>query len=139
MAGRVLITGANGSLALNAVEYFLRAFPELTLLLTVRDESDEDPNTTQLRRLIAKHPEASISVLKLDLNSLKEVAGFCNQVAAEIESSRVPRLIAIICNEVYIRDSLVDQTSRTMGLSSLWRSITLHILHYPYVCYAIPV
>jgi NAD(P)-dependent dehydrogenase (short-subunit alcohol dehydrogenase family) len=103
MAGSVLITGANGSLAINAVEYLLRAFPELTLLLTVRDESDDDPNTTQLRHLIAKHPEASISVLKLDLNSLKEVAGFCDQVAAEIISSRVPRLVAIICNEVHWR------------------------------------
>ncbi|KAH7076316.1 hypothetical protein FB567DRAFT_535933 [Paraphoma chrysanthemicola] len=92
MIGSVLITGANGSLAINIVKCLLRVYPEMTLLLTVRDESDDNQNTTELRRLIAKHPNTAVSILKLDLNSLDETANFCSQVAEEIESSRLHSL-----------------------------------------------
>lgn len=135
MTGSVLITAANGSLALNAVEYILRVYPDLTLLLTVRDESDDDPNTTQLRRLVTDYPDATVSILKLDLNSLEETASFCSQIASEIESGRVPRLVAIVCNEVHWRLSggpsmSHDGFEQSMAINHLGHlSISLRLLH----------
>jgi NAD(P)-dependent dehydrogenase (short-subunit alcohol dehydrogenase family) len=94
----VLLTGANGSLAIPIVAYLLDAYPSLTLILTVRDDSNEDHNTVELRRVLSRYPNANASVLKLDLNSLKEIRAFSDSLCDEIESSKVPRLIAIICN-----------------------------------------
>ncbi|KAF1829180.1 short chain dehydrogenase/reductase SDR [Decorospora gaudefroyi] len=98
MAGSILITGSNGSLALPAVKYLLEAYPSFTLLLTVRDDSPQDINTTELRRLLAHHPHASASILKLDLSSLANVHKFSDALLSEIQAGSLPRLRAIICN-----------------------------------------
>jgi NAD(P)-dependent dehydrogenase (short-subunit alcohol dehydrogenase family) len=107
----------------------------MTLLLTVRDESDDDKNTTQLRRLIAKYPDAAVSILKLDLNSLDDTANFCSQVAVEIESGRLPRLAAIVCTEVHWRLSgepsmSKDGLEQSMAINHLGHfAVALRLLH----------
>jgi len=94
----ILITGANGSLAIPAVQYLLGAYSSLTVVLTVRDVSDEDRNTAELRRVIAKFPDATVSVRELDLNSLEEVRSFSDGLNKEVQDGKVPRLVAIVCN-----------------------------------------
>jgi NAD(P)-dependent dehydrogenase (short-subunit alcohol dehydrogenase family) len=94
----ILITGANGSLAIPAVEYLLGAYPSLTVILTARDVSNEDRNTAELRRVIAKFPDAAVSVRKLDLNSLEEVQSFSEGLNKEVHDGKVPRLLAVLCN-----------------------------------------
>lgn len=98
MAGTVLLTGANGSLAIPAVECLLSRYPSFTLVLTVRDDSEQDHNTITLRQLVSKHPNASVSIRKLDLRSLKEVHSFNEGLRTDVESGKIPRLAAIICN-----------------------------------------
>ncbi|KAF2821530.1 NAD(P)-binding protein [Ophiobolus disseminans] len=98
MAGTIVLTGANGSLALPAVEYLLSEYPSFTVVLTVRDDSEQDRNTTELRRIVAKHTNASVSIRKLDLASLKEAQYFSDVLRADITEGRMPRLAAIICN-----------------------------------------
>lgn len=94
----VLVTGANGSLALPAVEYLLSRYPSYTTVLTVRDDSEKDSNTTTLRHIIAKFPNADSHVRKLDLSSLKTVQAFTADLRTEIDQGKIPRLAAIICN-----------------------------------------
>lgn len=45
MLGTIIITGANGSLAIPAVEYLIANYPEFDVVLTVRDTSDADTNS----------------------------------------------------------------------------------------------
>jgi NAD(P)-dependent dehydrogenase (short-subunit alcohol dehydrogenase family) len=98
MTGTVLLTGANGSLALPAVKYLLGAYPSYTLILTVRDDSDQDRNTAELRGVISQHAHAAAFVRKLDLSSLQETHSFSNQLRSEIDHGTLPRLVAIMCN-----------------------------------------
>jgi NAD(P)-dependent dehydrogenase (short-subunit alcohol dehydrogenase family) len=94
----VLFTGANGSLGIPAVKYLLDAYSEYTLILTVRDDSDQDENTLELRKIVSGYPNASTSIRKLNLASLKEVEHFANSLCSEIDGGKIPRLVAIICN-----------------------------------------
>ncbi|KAI8941942.1 hypothetical protein NX059_000056 [Plenodomus lindquistii] len=98
MEGTVVITGANGSLALPAVEHLLNSPPSFTLLLIVRDDSEQDPNTAKLRRIRAEHPNAAATIRKLDLNALEDVRVFSDSVLADITGGSLPRISAIICN-----------------------------------------
>jgi hypothetical protein len=98
MAGTVLLTGAKGSLALPAVKYLLSAYPIYTLILTVRDDSNQDRNTAKLRAIISQHANAAVSIRKLDLSSLKETHSFSNHLRTEIGHGNLPRLVAIACN-----------------------------------------
>lgn len=98
MAGTILLTGANGSLGLAAVEYILSTYPTHTALLTVRNPSSSDPNTAKLRAIIAKYPDSNVHLETLDLASLSDVAAFAQKVRARIEQGTWPRLAAIICN-----------------------------------------
>jgi NAD(P)-dependent dehydrogenase (short-subunit alcohol dehydrogenase family) len=98
MAGTVLFTGANGSLALPAVKRLLKSYASFKLILTVRDESERDPNTAALRRLVSQFPNASVSIRKLDLVSLEAVTSFSNTILSEVNDGKIPRLAAIICN-----------------------------------------
>jgi NAD(P)-dependent dehydrogenase (short-subunit alcohol dehydrogenase family) len=101
MVGTVLLTGANGSLALSAVEYLLSTYPLHTLVLTVRDESDQDRNTAKLRRIISRHADTAAFIRKLDLASLEEVHSFSDQLRSEIDGGTLPRLVAIVCNAMF--------------------------------------
>jgi NAD(P)-dependent dehydrogenase (short-subunit alcohol dehydrogenase family) len=98
MTGTVLITGANGSLALPAVKYLLEAYPSFNLVLTVRDDSQQDANTAELRRVVDKHPEVQVSIRKLDLSSLENVRVFSKALRLEIEGKELPFIRTIICN-----------------------------------------
>jgi NAD(P)-dependent dehydrogenase (short-subunit alcohol dehydrogenase family) len=95
-AGSVLITGANGSLAIPSVEYLLSHYPSYTAVLTVRSEEDE--NSQRLREVISHFPDAKASVRPLDLSSLSAVQAFAVEIAEDISAGEIPPLAAIICN-----------------------------------------
>jgi NAD(P)-dependent dehydrogenase (short-subunit alcohol dehydrogenase family) len=96
--GTVLLTGANGSLAIPMVKCLLSAYPTFTFVLTVRDDSDNDPNTAELRRVVAGYPDATASIRKLNLASLNQVQKFCDEMRSEVDTKKLPRVLAIICN-----------------------------------------
>ncbi|KAI0836410.1 NAD(P)-binding protein [Hypoxylon sp. FL0890] len=99
--GSVLITGANGTLALPAVDYLLEKYPDYTAILAVRDASEDDPNTQRLRETISRHPGAKASIRKLDLASLSEVHEFATKLSEEINAEKIPPLKSILCNACY--------------------------------------
>ena len=101
MAGTIIITGANGSLALSAVEHLLRKYPDYTSVLTVRNASEDDVNTKRLRSTLAKHPNNKASIVELDLASLAAVQDFARSTASQISAGKVPPLVAIVCNAYY--------------------------------------
>lgn len=84
MAGTIVVTGANSSLAIPAVQHLLANYPHITALLTVRDASDNDINTKDLRTTIAQHPFARTLIRALDLANLPAVHDFASSIAAEI-------------------------------------------------------
>lgn len=95
-AGTIILTGANGSLGLGFVKSLLTNFPDHTAVLVVRDDSESDPNTKNLRQLIAGHPK--ISIKKLDLVSLRAVKQFTVDICSRVTSGELPRISAIVCN-----------------------------------------
>lgn len=101
MVGTILITGANGSLALHAARYLMSTNPDYTLLLTVRDTSKNDSNTEALRNVLAQYPKAQASIRQLDLSSLTKVKDFAHSIAEEISAGKLPRLASIVCNAFY--------------------------------------
>ncbi|KAI0894719.1 NAD(P)-binding protein [Annulohypoxylon nitens] len=101
MVGSVLITGANGTLALPAVDHLLKNYPEYTAILTVRDASEGDPNTQKLREIVSRYPEAKASIQQLDLAQISTVHDFANTLSRDIAAKKTPPLKAIICNACY--------------------------------------
>lgn len=101
MAGSVLLTGANGSAGLHAAEHLLKTYPDLTAILTVRSIADKDVNTNNLRRVIAKYPDAKVSLHELDLADLTAVKTFTTTLKTDIDAGKYPPLKAIICNAFY--------------------------------------
>lgn len=101
MAGTIIITGANGSIAIPAVQHLLTNYPDHTAVLTVRNASDTDVHTKKLRETIARYPNAKTSIRELDLANLPAVHHFAANVAAEIAQGRLPPLASIICNAYY--------------------------------------
>lgn len=99
MSGTVVITGANGSLALGFVESFLSKYPQHTLVGTVRNQSPEkDPNTAKLLSVVNKYPKAKFHLEALDLGDLASVRSFAEKLSTRITSKELPRITAIICN-----------------------------------------
>ncbi|KAK4942068.1 hypothetical protein LTR10_018104 [Elasticomyces elasticus] len=99
MAGTVLITGANGTLALEFVEALLTLHPQYTLVATVRNASPEvDPNTATLMQISKKHPNAKVEVEELDLGRLADVRRFAERVSKQIDLGELPRIAAVVCN-----------------------------------------
>lgn len=101
MAGTILITGSNGSLALPTIHHLLANYPDYTLLLSVRNVSDADSNTARLRTAISQHPDAKAVIRQLDLSSLAAVNDFAIGVAGEITDGKLPKLASIVCNAFY--------------------------------------
>ncbi|KAI2780671.1 NAD(P)-binding protein [Daldinia loculata] len=99
MIGSVLITGANGSLAIHAVDYLLRHHPEYSAILTVRDI--DDANSKRLREIISKYPNAKTFVHQLDLADLSAVHDFASKIEKEVADNSYPPLSAIIANAYY--------------------------------------
>ncbi|PYH43916.1 short-chain dehydrogenase [Aspergillus saccharolyticus JOP 1030-1] len=102
MTGTVVLTGANGSLALPLVEHLLLSFPQLTLVLTVRNPSADstDVHTKHLLDIVGPHRER-VHVRALDLARLSETHAFAETLAADIAADRLPPVISIICNAFY--------------------------------------
>ncbi|KAI0872508.1 hypothetical protein GGS24DRAFT_434072 [Hypoxylon argillaceum] len=98
MAGTIIVTGANGSVAIHAVQHLLKIAPENTLVLTVRNTSDSDLNTKRLRDTVNRFANARVSIRKLDLARSKAVNEFANGIVAEIAQEELPPLVAIVCN-----------------------------------------
>jgi NAD(P)-dependent dehydrogenase (short-subunit alcohol dehydrogenase family) len=96
--GTVLLTGANSSLGLPAVEHLLSTYPSYTAILTVRNTTSSDPNTAKLLAIVAKYPDAKVQLRKLDLSTNADVAAFTADLNAEIACGVVPRIAAIVCN-----------------------------------------
>lgn len=101
MAGSVVLTGANSSLGLHAVEHIFTKYPQHTAILTVRDASDDDVNTKRLREIISQHPNVKASIHQLDLFSLAAVHDFSDTIIQSIMGGKYPPLISIICNAFY--------------------------------------
>lgn len=101
MAGTIIITGANGSLAIPAVSQLLTNYPKYTTVLTVRNTLNADVNTEKLRETLTQYPDAKTSIRKLDLADLSAVHDFASTVAAEIAHGKLPPLASIICNAHY--------------------------------------
>ncbi|KAI1616958.1 short chain dehydrogenase/reductase SDR [Exophiala viscosa] len=99
MAGTVLITGANGTLALAFVQALLTLHPQYALVATVRNASPEaDPNTAALMRIVEKHPGVKVQVERLDLGKLDDVRRFADRLSDQIERGELSRISAIVCN-----------------------------------------
>ncbi|KAF1999179.1 short-chain dehydrogenase/reductase-like protein sdr [Amniculicola lignicola CBS 123094] len=96
--GSVLLTGANGSLAIPAVSYLLSKYPSCTAILTIRNVTEQGGTTARLRETIASFPHAHVSIRQLDLASLSSIQTFAAEVHADVVDGKLPPLIAIICN-----------------------------------------
>jgi NAD(P)-dependent dehydrogenase (short-subunit alcohol dehydrogenase family) len=107
MAGTILITGANSSLAIPAVKHLLTKHPTYSCILTVRNTSDSDANTKRLRETIAQHQGAGadassrISIRQLDLSNLSAVHEIAQTIASEVANGKLPPLASIVCNAYY--------------------------------------
>ncbi|KAL4751915.1 hypothetical protein BDW72DRAFT_202661 [Aspergillus terricola var. indicus] len=91
MPGTIIITGANGSLAVPAIQSLLKKYPEHTLILTARKEQTLSQYTGN--RKVRTH--------KLDLADLSAVHAFADTIAADIQAGKIPPLTSIICNAYY--------------------------------------
>jgi NAD(P)-dependent dehydrogenase (short-subunit alcohol dehydrogenase family) len=99
MEGTVIITGANGSLAVPAVAYLLSEYKPSNVILTVRNDSTDDKNTANLRATIAQAPQGvNVTVRKLDLASLAEVHAFAKALSTQVAAREIPPLVAVIWN-----------------------------------------
>lgn len=96
--GTVIITGANGSLALAYVQQFLHDFPSYFAIFAVRNDSDEDPNTAKLRKIASKFKDAKFSVEAVDLSSIENVKAFSENIANRVSTGEIPRISSIVCN-----------------------------------------
>ncbi|KAL9012086.1 MAG: hypothetical protein Q9173_003122 [Seirophora scorigena] len=98
MAGTIVFTAANSSLAIPAVEHLLKNYPNYTAVLTVRNAADTDVNTQRLRATIAKYPGANTFIHELDLADLSAVHAFADRIADQILQGSLPPLTSLICN-----------------------------------------
>ncbi|KAI1329091.1 NAD(P)-binding protein [Xylariaceae sp. FL0255] len=96
--GTIIITGANGSLAIHAISHILSKSPKTTLILTVRNTSNSDPNTNTLRETITRFPDTTVSIRPLDLSHLQSVSDFCSKLSAEIREGKIPPIRGIVAN-----------------------------------------
>lgn len=101
MPGLVIFTGANSSMGIPAADHLLQKYPEYTTVFTVRDASDSDPNTKNLRQVIAKYPNTKAFVSALDLTSLDATHAFADTIVEGIKSGKYPPIAAIVANAYY--------------------------------------
>ncbi|KAJ9482506.1 hypothetical protein VN97_g10922 [Penicillium thymicola] len=100
MVGTVIITGATGSLALEAVQQLLSSHPSLTIVGTVRDakKPPQSPQLLRLQDIAQQYPPGKLLIKCVDLNSISEVRAFSDEIAGQVESNELPPISAIICN-----------------------------------------
>ena len=124
--GTIIVTGANGSLAIPTVKLLLSNYPDFTTVLTVRNTLDSDVNTKRLREVVAQHPGAKSSIRKLDLTSLPGVHEFASTIAAEIADGKLSPLASIVCNAYHW--NLVGKAERTEDAYDKTFQVT-HVAH----------
>ena len=100
MTGAVIITGATGSLAIEAIQQLLSSHPSLTIVGTVRNarKSPKSPHLLRLKELRSQFPTSKLLIKSVDLNSISEVRAFASEIAGLVESKELPPIVAIICN-----------------------------------------
>lgn len=98
MGSTIVITGANGSRAIPAVEHALLKYPDYTLILTVRNTSANDVNTQRLQSVLTKYPNNKSSIIKLDLANLSAVQDFAQSTVTNIATGTIPPLATIVCD-----------------------------------------
>lgn len=98
LKGTIIITGANGSLGFCFVQTLLREYPTYFAILAVRDDSDEDPNTTKLRKMVSGSKSPNASIEAVDLASLSSVRSFADGIIQRVSSGDIPPISAIVCN-----------------------------------------
>jgi len=96
--GTVILTGANGTLGLPTSEELLRNYPEYHVIFTVRNDSEEDPNTAKLYRLVKNYGSKNAEIKALDLGSLAAVREFTTSTSSRVHSGQIPPISAILCN-----------------------------------------
>ncbi|KAG8526455.1 uncharacterized protein KY384_000048 [Bacidia gigantensis] len=111
MAGTVIITAANSSLAIPAIERLLHDFPDHTLVLTVRNSSENDINTKKLRQVLAAYPKSKATIHQLDLTRLSAVHEFASSILDDITIGKLHRLVSIVCTAYHW--NLVDKIEKT--------------------------
>lgn len=127
MPGSIIITAANGSLAIPAVARLLADSPDHLAILTVRNLSDKDPNTAALKAEIARHPQAKTVLYELDLSILSAVHDFTKTVAEKLDDGTYPQLSAIICNAFYWNLATPEPTFSADGFEMSFQ--VNHIAH----------
>jgi NAD(P)-dependent dehydrogenase (short-subunit alcohol dehydrogenase family) len=134
MAGTIILTGANGSLGIHAAEQLLKVHHEFTFIFTVRNAAENDPNTQNLRKLIAQYPDAKATVHQVDNANLTNVQKFTTQISSDISAGKYPRLVSIICNAAYwnlVLDSelTVDGYDKTIQVNHIAHvALVLHLI-----------
>ena len=100
MVGTVIITGATGSLALEAVQQLLSSHPSLTIVGTVRNakKSPKSPQLLRLEELAHRYSSSKLIIKSVDLNSTLEVRAFSDEIAGLVKSNELPPISAIVCN-----------------------------------------
>lgn len=100
MRSTVLITGATGSLGLQAVRQLLAAHPSLTVVGTVRNahKSPKSPHLLRLEEVTREFPASQFLMKSVDLESLADVQSFAQDIASQVKSGQLPPISAIICN-----------------------------------------
>jgi NAD(P)-dependent dehydrogenase (short-subunit alcohol dehydrogenase family) len=124
MSGTVILTGANGSLALSTTEQLLDKHGDFTLILAVRDAAQTDPNTQKLRTIIARYPKAKATIHQVDHASLTSVHDFATKISTAISAGEMPPIASIICNASYwnlVADSklTVDGHDKTIQVNHI--------------------
>ncbi|KAH8647545.1 putative short-chain dehydrogenase [Tricladium varicosporioides] len=124
MGGTIILTGANGSLGIHAAEQLLKAHPEFTTIFTVRNDTDSDTNTQNLRKVIARYPDAKAFIHQVDFAYLSAVHEFASKISSAIVAREYPPLQSIICNAAYwnlILDSelTIDGYDKTLQINHI--------------------
>jgi NAD(P)-dependent dehydrogenase (short-subunit alcohol dehydrogenase family) len=101
MGRTIILTGANSSAGIYTSEHILKTYPDLIVILLVRNSSPADLNTNSLRKVIAQYPNAKATIEELDLADLNSVRSFARSISASIRNGQYPPLKAIICNAFY--------------------------------------
>lgn len=100
MEGTVIITGASGSVATEAVQQLLISHPHLTVVGTVRNatKSPNNPQFLCLESIMQDYPEKRLILENVDLNSLQDVRSFADRISGQVTTGELPAISAIICN-----------------------------------------
>jgi NAD(P)-dependent dehydrogenase (short-subunit alcohol dehydrogenase family) len=100
MTGTLIITGATGSVAIEAVQQLLAFHSSITIVGTVRNVTKipKSPYLLQLESIQQQHSENKLIIKSVDLNSLKEVRSFADDIASQVSAGQLPPISAIICN-----------------------------------------